>query len=40
MELEYVGVINGMNTWLVKNELGEVIGKNETPEYLEEEGAD
>jgi hypothetical protein len=36
MELEYIGVINGMKTWLVKNEAGEVIGKNETPEHLEE----
>jgi hypothetical protein len=40
MQLEYIGVINGMKTWLVKNESGEVIGKNETPEYVEEEGAE
>jgi hypothetical protein len=36
MELEYIGVINGMKTWLVKDESGEVIGKNETPEHIEE----
>jgi hypothetical protein len=35
MEIEYIGVINGMKTWLVKDESGEVIGKNETPEDLE-----
>jgi hypothetical protein len=40
MQLEYIGVIDGIKTWLVKNESGEVIGKNETPEYVEEEGAE
>jgi hypothetical protein len=40
MELEYIGVIDGMKTWLVKDESGKVIGKNETPEYLEEETAE
>lgn len=32
MITEYVGVINGVKTWIVKNDAGEVIGKNETPE--------
>jgi hypothetical protein len=41
MELEYIGIIDGIKTWLVKDESGKVIGKNETPEYLEEqEGAE
>jgi hypothetical protein len=37
MELEYIGVIDGMKTWIVKDESGKVIGKNETPEHLDEE---
>jgi hypothetical protein len=37
MKTEYIGVINGIKTWLVKNESGEVVGKNETPEHFEEE---
>lgn len=40
MELEYIGVIDGMKTWLVRDESGQVIGKNETAEYLEEEMAE
>lgn len=36
MEIEYVGVIDGMKTWLVKNDAGEIVGKNESPEIVEE----
>lgn len=36
MELEYIGVIDGMKTWLVRDESGQVIGKNQTPEDAEE----
>lgn len=35
MITEYIGVINGMKTWIVKNDAGEVIGKNETPEFID-----
>lgn len=35
MITEYVGIIDGMHTWVVKNENGEIIGKNETPESIE-----
>jgi hypothetical protein len=33
MQTEYLGVVNGLKTWIVRNEAGEIIGKNETPEY-------
>jgi len=36
MITEYIGVIDGMKTWIVKNESGEIIGKNETPDVPEE----
>lgn len=36
MIVEYIGVIDGMKTWIVKDESGQIIGKNETPDGLEE----
>ena len=36
MNTEYIGVINGFHTWLVRDETGEIIGKNETLEIIEE----
>ena len=30
MEIEYVGVVDGMRTWIVRNEAGEIIGKNQS----------
>lgn len=36
MLTEYIGVIDGVKTWVVKNEAGEIIGKNEIPDELEE----
>lgn len=35
MITEYIGAIDGVHTWIVKNEQGEIIGKNETPEIIE-----
>jgi hypothetical protein len=40
MQVEYLGVIDGIKTWIVKDESGKIIGKNETLEYLEEESVE
>ena len=37
---EYIGVIDGMKTWIVKDEEGNIVGKNESPEITEEGAGD